>query len=81
MHLFSLYVLGYVYELAVVRSDTFLCNWCLQKAGGPVVGQSVEEGARGLIFAATNPDMAGAVLPLVVYQSLNSSKHDQSTVT
>jgi len=29
------------------------------KAGGPVVGQSVEEGARGMVFAGTNPDMAG----------------------
>lgn len=30
-----------------------------------MIGQSVEEGARALMFAGTNPDMAGAVAPLL----------------
>ena len=31
----------------------------VQKGAGPVVGQTAEEGARALTFAATNPDMEG----------------------
>lgn len=34
----------------------------VQKGAGPVVGQTAEEGARALTFAATNPDMEGALL-------------------
>jgi hypothetical protein len=32
----------------------------LQANVGPVIGQSEEEGARALIYAATSPDMEGA---------------------
>lgn len=34
----------------------------LQANVGPVIGQSEEEGARALIYAATSPDMEGANL-------------------